>query len=218
MRFLRPRYSLSQLLLITAAVGAAIWWWINGAVYTGREFDIAIIGKGYLQVMDDDCYSPTYDGQFYYTRDGHLALNANGQLCVNRGGKLWVIMQPTHLWPGYTGMTIEPDGHVFCHMGDFKKVGVGLIVLATFSTDCISPLPADPTIFRMASTVPGVAPANWSHATNRPGMGFIKQRFIGTGAKRLLPPAIATALAAVTTLILTNRSRRKSNQLPVPAS
>lgn len=69
---------------------------------TGSELDIAIQGKGFLQVEMPD-------GTFAYTRDGSLQVDQNGQL-VTAGG--YPIQPPINIPENALTITIARDGTV----------------------------------------------------------------------------------------------------------
>jgi hypothetical protein len=193
---LRPRYSIRQLLILTAAIGAAIAWWMHGATYTGREFDVAIIGDGYFMVQDLEPASPTNTGEIFYTRDGHLALDSYRQLCVSHGRKLWTLSPPICLIDGGAGITIESDGKVFGHFGasgGIQQSQLGSLQLSAFPPGSASPIPGYGGILCMTSNFDKQHGGNPAHF----GMGWLRQGFIGTGWETFIPPLIAVGIAAV---------------------
>lgn len=90
---------------------------------TDRELDVAIQGKGFLQVLKPD-------GTMAYTRNGSLQLNSSGQL-VNSTGLL--IQPPIKIDPGAVEIDISQDGIVSIKKnGDTDLQQVGAINLAGF--------------------------------------------------------------------------------------
>ena len=92
-------------------------------VQTGNDLDLAINGRGFIQVL-----SP--DGTVVYTRDGALQRNAQGQL-VTAGG---LPVQPAITLPDNTlTVTIGSDGTVSAQVaGDEAPTQVGQLELVDF--------------------------------------------------------------------------------------
>ncbi len=92
-------------------------------VQTGNDLDLAINGRGFIQVL-----SP--DGSIVYTRDGALQRNAQGQL-VTSGG---MPIEPAITLPENTlTVTIGSDGTVSAQVaGDEAPTQVGQIELVDF--------------------------------------------------------------------------------------
>lgn len=90
---------------------------------TENELDIAIQGRGYLQI---DLPS----GETAYTRDGTLKLDANGQIVTKDG----FAVQPGITVPNNaTSVTINTSGEVFAEIdGQVALQNLGQIQLATF--------------------------------------------------------------------------------------
>ena len=90
---------------------------------TGNKLDVAIQGRGYLQVL-----MPT--GELAYTRAGNLSLNDQGQLVTADGYQI----QPAITIPGdAVGVTISKSGQVEVQQaGQTNTNIVGVIELATF--------------------------------------------------------------------------------------
>jgi flagellar basal-body rod protein FlgG len=93
---------------------------------TSNQLDVAINGRGYLQVLMPD-------GTTAYTRAGNLSLNQDGQL-VNSSGYL---VQPQMTIPNNaTGVTISPNGQVQVAVpGQAQPTIVGQLQLATFTNE-----------------------------------------------------------------------------------
>ncbi|MGE8547013.1 flagellar basal-body rod protein FlgG [Alcaligenes sp. WGS1538] len=91
---------------------------------TGHEMDIAIQGRGFLQVEMPD-------GTFAYTRDGSLQVDQNGQL-VTAGG--YPIQPPINIPDNALQITIARDGTVSVTQPGAAgaSVEVGQLQLSTF--------------------------------------------------------------------------------------
>lgn len=90
---------------------------------TGNQFDVAIQGKGFFQILQQD-------GTIAYTRDGSFQLNQNGDI-VTSGG---LLLQPQMTVPtNATGVTIGTDGTVSVTIdGQPQPQQLGQIELASF--------------------------------------------------------------------------------------
>lgn len=90
---------------------------------TGGTLDVAIEGKGFIQVQLDD-------GSLAYTRDGALKMDATGQLVTTDG----FIVQPQITIPeNATEINITPDGSVSVKTpGNTNHTNVGTFELAKF--------------------------------------------------------------------------------------
>ncbi|MBC2768510.1 flagellar basal-body rod protein FlgG [Pusillimonas minor] len=91
---------------------------------TGNQLDVAIQGRGFLQVEMPD-------GTFAYTRDGSLQVDQNGQL-VTAGG--YPIQPPINIPDNALSVTIARDGTVSITQPGAvgASVEVGQIQLTTF--------------------------------------------------------------------------------------
>lgn len=92
-------------------------------VQTSNPLDVAIEGRGFLQVLMPD-------GTLAYTRDGSLQTNDQGQLVTANG----YTVQPAITVPGdAVSLTIANDGTVSVTMaGDANSTQVGSLQLANF--------------------------------------------------------------------------------------
>jgi len=90
---------------------------------TGNPLDVAINGKGFLQVLRPD-------GTLAYTRAGNLQLNNQGQIVTPEGYPI----QPAITIPqGAKSLTVAPDGTVSVTLpGQSQSQQVGNLQLATF--------------------------------------------------------------------------------------
>jgi flagellar basal-body rod protein FlgG len=93
--------------------------------YTGNQYDVAIDGKGFFQVL-------LPDGTTAYTRSGAFQLDNQGNIVTPEGNPLQPnINIPTGIKDG--SVTISKDGIVSVIMqGDTQPTQVGTIQLATF--------------------------------------------------------------------------------------
>src|SRR5438309_3312735 len=93
---------------------------------TGNKFDVAIEGRGFLQVLQ-----PT--GDIAYTRAGNLAVNDQGQLVTQDG----YLIQPAISIPaGATDVTISQAGQVqVTTAGNPTPTVVGTLELSTFMNE-----------------------------------------------------------------------------------
>ncbi len=94
---------------------------------TNRPLDIAIEGKGFLEVTDD------VTGNVYYTRAGHLSLTAHGVLSIS-GSKTGRLVSPSITIPSdATMISISPDGTVGVRLpGDAHITQIGGLQLCVF--------------------------------------------------------------------------------------
>ncbi|MCP5462126.1 MAG: flagellar basal-body rod protein FlgG [bacterium] len=89
---------------------------------TGNEFDVAIEGDGFFQVLQPD-------GSVAFTRDGSFNLDANGNIVSNDG----FFIQPSITVPANTQqVSIGQDGTVSAVLEDGTISNLGQINLATF--------------------------------------------------------------------------------------
>lgn len=99
---------------------------------TGNPTDIAIKGRGFLQVQMPN------GGGFAYTRDGHLMVNEQGQLALQNG---YVVQPPITLPQQYANLQIAPDGTVSCDTPTAGSTQLGQLQLADFiNPDGLQPL------------------------------------------------------------------------------
>jgi flagellar basal-body rod protein FlgG len=101
--------------------------------YTGRPFDVAISGSGFLQVQLPN------GGGFAYTRAGSLTINEQGQLTLPNG---YVVQPPITLPEGYQSLTISEDGLVSVIMNNQPNATqLGQLQLANFiNPDGLQPI------------------------------------------------------------------------------
>ncbi len=90
---------------------------------TGNPLDLAINGKGFIQVQMPD-------GSYTYTRDGSLKLNANGEVVTNSGLK---IVPDISVPENAQSLNISQDGVVSVMLnGETTPQELGQIELASF--------------------------------------------------------------------------------------
>lgn len=91
---------------------------------TGNALDVAINGRGFLEVL-------LPDGTSAYTRDGSLKMTAEGEVVTNSG---YAIVPGIQLPEGAESITIAADGTVSAKMtGEAAEVQVGQITLTDFT-------------------------------------------------------------------------------------
>ncbi len=95
----------------------------QGAItQTGNDFDIAIEGDGFFQILQPD-------GTVAYSRDGSFNIDANGSIVTSDG----FILQPAITIPSNTKeVSIGQDGTVSALLADGTISNVGQIQIATF--------------------------------------------------------------------------------------
>ncbi|MGD9126395.1 MAG: flagellar basal-body rod protein FlgG, partial [Planctomycetia bacterium] len=94
---------------------------------TGRQLDIMIKGKGFLQVLDPA------SGEIQYTRAGDLDVNANGQVVIGSASTGRLLEPAVTIPENATDITIGPDGIVSVkEPGNTELSQVGQIELAMF--------------------------------------------------------------------------------------
>jgi len=71
---------------------------------TNNKFDIAISGKGFLQVIDPAT------GQFLYTRAGNLSVNSNGNLVIGSASTGRIVQPPVQIPQDTIDISISADG------------------------------------------------------------------------------------------------------------
>ncbi|MCI5107513.1 MAG: flagellar basal-body rod protein FlgG [Pseudomonadales bacterium] len=136
----------------------------GSATQTDNPLDVAIEGKGFLQVLMPD-------GSLGYTRDGSLQVDAQGQLVTANGNPI----QPAINIPvDAQSVTIGTDGTVsISTQGNAATVQVGNLQLADF----INPAGLQPTGSNLyIETTSSGAPQVGSPGLN--GLGSLRQGFI----------------------------------------
>lgn len=96
----------------------------GGFQETGNQLDVAIAGRGFMQVRRPD-------GSIAYTRDGNLTTDGQGRIMTQSG----LPLQPNLSVPeGTTRIEISNDGVVNAYVqGDSSPVDIGQIELTRFS-------------------------------------------------------------------------------------
>lgn len=92
-------------------------------VQTGRPLDVAIRGRGFLQVR-------LPDGRFAYTRNGCLTLDSQGRLVTLQGH---ILDPPITLPPDFQSLTLHFDGRVTITTSNGQQEEVGRLTLYAFN-------------------------------------------------------------------------------------
>ncbi len=94
---------------------------------TGRMLDIAIEGKGFLQVLNQQT------GETQYTRAGNLSVNANGDFTVGPAEKGWMIEPGITIPQDATAILVKDNGTVSVKQpGSTCTSQIGQIQMAFF--------------------------------------------------------------------------------------
>ncbi|NYT68203.1 flagellar basal-body rod protein FlgG [Pusillimonas noertemannii] len=134
---------------------------------TGNSLDIAIQGRGFLQVEMPD-------GTFAYTRDGSLQVDQNGQL-VTAGG--YPIQPPINIPDNALSITIARDGTVSVTQPGAigTNVQVGQLQLSTF----INPTGLQSAGENLYVETDASGPANFA-SPGLDGAGLVLQNYVET--------------------------------------
>lgn len=138
----------------------------GGVQQTTNQFDVAIMGQGFLGVQMPD-------GTTAYTRDGALQINANGTLVTNAGNTI----QPGITIPANTqSVTIGRDGTVSVVLpGQAQAQVVGQLQLTNF----INPAGLQPQGENLFTETASSGPAQ-TGAPDSNGLGALKQGYVET--------------------------------------
>lgn len=94
---------------------------------TGRELDIAIEGRGFLEVTDPQTGNPLY------TRSGNLDINANGDLVIGSAQTGRVIQPNINIPQDATAIEIGSTGQIFVRQpNQVELTQVGQLQMASF--------------------------------------------------------------------------------------
>ncbi len=94
---------------------------------TGRDLDIAIEGRGFLQVTDNATTTTMY------TRSGNLDVNASGQLVIGSAQTGRVLDPPINIPQGTTAIVINTNGTVMGRTANTTNLNpLGTISMAQF--------------------------------------------------------------------------------------
>lgn len=94
---------------------------------TGRELDVAIEGRGFLQVLDPQSQ------QVMYTRSGNLDINADGNLVIGSAQTGRLLDPPINIPQDATAVVISPNGQVMVRqVGNTQLQQVGQLQMAQF--------------------------------------------------------------------------------------
>lgn len=134
---------------------------------TGNPMDVAIQGRGFLQVEMPD-------GAFAYTRDGSLQVDQNGQL-VTAGG--YPIQPPINIPDNSLTLTIARDGTVSVTQPGAigTSVPVGQLQLSTF----VNPTGLQSAGENLYVETDASGPANFAQP-GLDGAGLILQQYVET--------------------------------------
>jgi flagellar basal-body rod protein FlgG len=134
---------------------------------TGNALDIAIQGRGFLQVEMPD-------GSFAYTRDGSLQVDQNGQL-VTAGG--YPVQPPINIPDNALSVTIARDGTVSVTQPGAvgTNVQIGQLQLSTF----INPTGLQSTGENLYAETDASGPANFAQP-GLDGAGLVMQQYVET--------------------------------------
>lgn len=136
----------------------------GGMNNTGNSLDVAINGRGFLQVL-------LPDGSFGYTRDGSLKLSAEGELVTASGYRV----QPGIAIPaGTQSISIGADGVVSAQIaGQAAPTQLGTLQL----TDFVNPAGLQPRGENLLAETAASGPAQ-SSSPGLNGLGMLQQGFL----------------------------------------
>ena len=134
---------------------------------TGNQLDIAIQGRGFLQVE-------LPNGEFAYTRDGSLQVDQNGQL-VTAGG--YPVQPPINIPDNALSVTIARDGTVSVTQPGAvgANVEIGQLQLTTF----INPTGLQSLGENLYAETDASGPGNFAQP-GLDGAGLVMQNFVET--------------------------------------
>jgi flagellar basal-body rod protein FlgG len=114
---------------------------------TGNKLDVAINGRGYLQVL-------LPSGETAYTRAGNLSRNADGQLVTSEG---YQIIPQVSIPQDATDITVSQTGQVqITQQGQTAPTVVGQLTLATFANEAGLEAKGDNLFMESAASGPAV--------------------------------------------------------------
>jgi flagellar basal-body rod protein FlgG len=165
---------------------------------TSGQFDVAIEGKGFLQVQ-------LPDGTTGYTRDGALQLDANGQLVTSAG----YAIQPGITIPANArSVTIAKDGTVSITLqGQVNPQPVGQIQLATF----VNPGGLDPLGGNLFGETASSGTPN-AGAPGANGIGALRQGFV-EGSNVNVVEELVSMIATQRAYEMNSKSIQTSDQM-----
>ena len=135
---------------------------------TGRELDVAIEGKGFFQVTDQNT------GEILYTRAGNFSVNANGDLVAGSATTGRLIEPSINFPPDTTGIVISPEGIVQVRQaGNPLLTQLGQLQLAQF----VNPQ----GLQKIGENLYRETDASGSPTVNNPGqdgLGLLRQNFL----------------------------------------
>jgi flagellar basal-body rod protein FlgG len=158
---------------------------------TDRQLDVAIQGKGFLQVLQPD-------GTIAYTRDGSLQLNSQGQLSTSGG----LVVEPgIQIDPDVIEIMIAEDGIVSVRKnGDTDAQQVGAINIAGF---------INPTGLNSA----GQNLFTETNASGPPLVGVPGTDSLGTIAQGMLEASNVNSIEELVNMITTQRAYEMNSKV-----
>ncbi|NVK74369.1 flagellar basal-body rod protein FlgG [Marinomonas sp. CT5] len=158
---------------------------------TDRQLDIAIQGKGFLQVLQPD-------GTIAYTRDGSLQLNSQGQLSTSGG----LVVEPgIQIDPDVIEIMIAEDGIVSVRKnGDADAQQVGAINIAGF---------VNPTGLNSA----GQNLFTETNASGPPQVGVPGTDSLGTIGQGMLEASNVNSIEELVNMITTQRAYEMNSKV-----
>lgn len=132
---MRATFSLRFLLLtfVAVACGLTTYSYSRGLHQTNHDFDVAIIGDGYFQVIEkgDESESMTY-----YTRSGRLSIDSEDQLCLRDHDRQWVIEPNISVPKDWTEFVVRKNGEVSVFVkGKRYSESIGCLQIARFDNE-----------------------------------------------------------------------------------
>jgi len=130
-------------------------------VYTGRNLDLAIAGRGFFQLTGEN-------GETFYTRDGGFTIDNDGRITNTRG----LALLDGELPQNYSDLMIDEAGRVSCRDENGDRVEIGQIELAVFDNPNGLTAAGD----NLFTAAPNTEPE--SMVPGEEGVGSIKQGYL----------------------------------------
>ena len=152
--------SLRTILLVTTLAAVTCHGWIVrthcDSIYgTGRSLDIAIIGRGYFQLLDANT------SRYSYTRRGHFHLDPSGFLVWGSIDSSLRLEPPICIPDDYNGLRISSTGVVHAHVQNIW-LEVGRLSVAIFETrNTVCSQSANPGLQAPGELGAGFVKAGW---------------------------------------------------------
>jgi flagellar basal-body rod protein FlgG len=158
---------------------------------TDNPYDLAINGRGYLQVL-------LPSGETAYTRAGNLAPNDQGQLVTQDG---YQIQPAVTIPPDATSVTISPSGQVqVTQPGSPTQNVVGQLELATFTNEA--------GLSAQGSNLYMETPASGTPTTGVPGVNGV-----GTLSQFYTEASNVDPVSEITALIVAQRAYEMNSKV-----